>query len=79
MKTMKIINWFKMEFYAPQRNKASAKMSYHRDFAKYLEEKTVKKRSSRQQATIDFNYHVADSWQLTLEQLDLKISKPDIE
>ena len=64
-----------MEFYAPQRNKASGMMSYHRDFAKYLEEKTVKKRSSRQQAKINYNYHVADSWQLKLEQLNLKISK----
>jgi len=48
---------------------------YHRNFAKYLQEKSMKKRSSRQQATINYNYHVADSWQLKLEQLDLKISK----
>jgi len=64
-----------MEFYAPQRNKANAKVWYHRDFAKYLEEKTIKKRNSRQQATINFNYHMANSWQLRLEQLDLKISR----
>ena len=64
-----------MEFYAPQRNKAKAMSDYHRNFAKYLQEKSMKKRSSRQQATIDYNYHVADSWHLKLERLNLKISR----
>ena len=64
-----------MEFYVPQRNKANAMSEYHRNFAKYLEEKSMKKRSSRKQATINYHYHVADSWQLKLERLNLQISK----
>jgi hypothetical protein len=75
MKITKIINWIKLEVYTPQRNKAKASVAYHRDFAKYLEEKSVKKHGSRQRAEIDYNHHMADSWQLKLEQLNLKILK----
>jgi len=73
MKITKITNWVKLEFYAPQRNKAKASVEYHRSFAKYLEEKSVKKHSSRQQAEINYNHHMADSWQLKLEELNSKI------
>jgi len=49
MQMKKITNWIKLEFYAPQRNKAKASVGYHRSFAKYLEEKSTKKQSSRRQ------------------------------
>ena len=75
MKITKITNWVKLEFYAPQRNKAKASVEYHRSFAKYLEEKPVKKRGSRQRSEIDYNHHMANSWQLKLEELNSKIDE----
>ena len=75
MKITKITNWVKLEFYAPQRNKAKASVEYHRSFAKYLEEKSVKKQSSRRRAEINYNHHMADSWQLKLEELNSKIDE----
>ena len=64
-----------MEFYAPQRNKAQKKADGHRGIAQYLDEKPREKRSRREQATIEYNYHMADIWQLELERLEFKISK----
>jgi len=75
MQIKKITNWIKLEFYAPQRNKAKASVGYHRSFAKYLEEKSVKKQTSRRRAEIDYNYHMANSWQLRVEELDSKIDE----
>ena len=75
MKLTKITNRIKLEFYVPQRNKAKASVGYHRSFAKYLEEKSVKKHSSRQQAEIDYNHHMANSWELKLEELNSKIEE----
>ena len=64
-----------MEFYIPQRNKAQKKVAGHRDFARYLEEKPREKRSRREQATMEYNYHMADVWQQELEKLEFKISQ----
>ena len=64
-----------MEFYIPQRNKAQKKVAGHRDFARYLEEKPREKRSRREQATMEYNYHMADVWQLELERLEFKIEQ----
>ena len=75
MQIKKIISWVKLEFYAPQRNKAKASVGYHRSFAKDLEEKSVKKHSSRQQAEIDYNHHMANSWELKLDELNSKIEE----
>ncbi len=72
---MNIIKWFKIEFYVPQRNKAQKKVAGHRQIAQYLEEKSKGKRSRREQATIEYNYHMADVWHLELERLNFKISK----
>jgi hypothetical protein len=72
---MNIIKLIKMEFYLPQRNKAQKKVDGHRGIARYLEEKPLEKRSRREQATIEYNYSMADVWQLELEKLELKISK----
>ncbi len=72
---MNIINRLKMEFYAPQRNKAQKKVDGHRGIARYLEEKPLEKRSRREQATIEYNYSMADIWQQELEQLEFKISQ----
>ncbi len=72
---MKILKWIKMEFYAPQRNKAQKKVAGHREFAKYLEEKPREKRSRREQATMEYHYNMADVWQLELEKLEFKISQ----
>ena len=73
MKLTKITNRIKLEFYVPQRNKAKASVGYHRAFAKYLEEKSIKKQTSRRRAEIEYNYHMAGSWQLKLEELNSKI------
>ena len=75
MKISKIIKWIKLEFYAPQRNKAKASAEYHRDFAKYLEEKPVNKRNSRHRAKINYHHEIAESYQLTLDQLNSKIEE----
>ena len=72
---MNIINRLKMEFYAPQRNKAQKKVDGHRGIARYLEEKPLEKRSRREQAAIEYNYHMADIWQQELDRLQFKISK----
>ncbi len=72
---MNIVKWIKIEFYAPQRNKAQKKVSGHRVIAMYFEEKSIEKRSRREQATIEYNYSMADTWQLELEKLEFKISK----
>jgi hypothetical protein len=72
---MKITKWIKMEFYAPQRNKAQKKVDGHRGIARYLEEKPREKRSRREEATIEYNYHMADIWQQELDRLQFKISK----
>ena len=64
-----------MEFYAPQRNKAQKKVDGHRGIARYLEEKPKEKRSRREQATIEYNYSMADIWQQELDRLQFKISK----
>ncbi len=75
---MNIINRLKMEFYTPQRNKAQKKVDGHRGIARYLKEKPLEKRSRREQATIEYNYSMADIWQQELERLDGKISKINI-
>ena len=75
MQMANIIKWIKLEFYAPQRNKAKASAEYHRGFARYLEEKPVKKRNSRHRAKINYNRQVADSWQLKFDQLNSKIEE----
>ncbi len=72
---MNIIKLIKMEFYLPQRNKAQKKVAGHRGIARYLEEKPLEKRSRREQATIEYNYHMADIWQQELDRLQFKISK----
>ncbi len=72
---MNIGKWIKMEFYLPQINKAQKKVAGHRMIAKYYEEKPREKRSRREQATIEYNYHMADIWQLEFEKLELKISQ----
>jgi hypothetical protein len=72
---MNIIKLIKMEFYAPQRNKAQKKVDGHRGIARYLEEKPKEKRSRREQATIEYNYSMADIWQQELDRLQFKISK----
>ncbi len=72
---MNIVKWIKMEFYAPQRNKAQKKVDGHRGIAKYYEEKPREKRSRREQASVDYNYYMADVWQMELEKLEFKISK----
>ena len=71
---MNIIKLIKMEFYAPQRNKAQKKVDGHRGIARYLEEKPKEKRSRREQATIEYNYSMADIWQQELDRLQFKIS-----
>ena len=70
---MNIINRLKMEFYAPQRNKAQKKVDGHRGIARYLEEKPLEKRSRREQATVEYNYSMAEVWQEELERLEFKI------
>ncbi len=72
---MNVINRLKMEFYAPQRNKAQKKVDGHRGIARYLEEKPLEKRSRREQAPIEYNYQMADVWQIELDRLEFKISK----
>ncbi len=72
---MNIIKWIKLEFYAPQRNKAKASAEYYRGFAKYLEEKSMKKQSSRHREKINYTRQVGDSWQLKFDQLNSKIEK----
>ena len=72
---MNIINRLKMEFYAPQRNKAQKKVDGHRGIARYLEEKALEKRSRREQATIEYNYSMAEVWQEELERLEFKIQQ----
>ncbi len=42
---------------------------------RYHEEKPREKRSRQEQATIEYNYDMADVWQLELEKLESKISK----
>ncbi|MBC8502045.1 MAG: hypothetical protein H8D35_02830 [Nitrosopumilus sp.] len=74
---MNIIKLIKIEFYAPQRNKAQKKVDGHRGIARYLEEKSKEKRSRREQATIEYNYHMADIWQQELDRLEFKISKAE--
>ena len=64
-----------MEFYIPQRNKAQKKVAGHRDFARYLEEKPLEKRSRRVQSTIEYNYAMAEIWQQELERLEFKIEQ----
>ena len=71
---MNIVKLIKMEFYAPQRNKAQKKVDGHRGIARYLEEKPKEKRSRREQATIEYNYSMADIWQQELDRLQFKIS-----
>ena len=68
-----------MEFYIPQRNKAQKKVTGHREFAKYLEEKPREKRSRREQVTMEYNYDMANIWQLELEKLEFKISQIERE
>ena len=75
MQMSNIIKWVKLEFYAPQRNKAKASAEYHRNFAKYLEEKPIKKQNSRHRAKINYNRQVAYSWEQKLDQLNSKIEK----
>ena len=75
MQMSNIIKWIKLEFYAPQRNKAKASAEYHRNFTKYLEEKPVEKQNSRHRAKINYNRQVADSWQLKFNQLNSKIEE----
>ena len=72
---MNIINRLKMEFYAPQRNKAQKKVDGHRGIVRYLEEKPLEKRSRREQATVEYNYSMADIWQEELERLEFKIQQ----
>jgi len=72
---MNVIKRIKLEWYIPQRNKAEAKAAGHRHIAQYLEQKPPHKRSSRANATIEYNYHMAGAWQLELERLEAKISK----
>ncbi len=72
---MNIIKRLKLEFYIPQRNKAQKKVAGHRMLAKYHEEKPREKRSRREQSNIEYNYAMADTWQLELEKLESKISK----
>ncbi len=74
---MNIINRLKMEFYAPQRNKAQKKVDGHRGIARYLEEKPLEK-SRREQATIEYNYSMAEVWQEELERLEFKIQQIEI-
>ena len=64
-----------MEFYIPQRNKAQKKVAGHRGIARYLEEKALEKRSRREQATIEYNYSMAEVWQEELERLEFKIQQ----
>ena len=70
---MNIIKLIKMEFYLPQRNKAQKKVDGHRGIARYLEEKPLEKRSRREQATVEYNYSMAEVWQEELERLEFKI------
>ncbi len=72
---MNIVKWIKMEFYLPQRNKAQKNVDGHRGITQYLEEKPREKRSRREQATIEYNYQMADVWQIELDRLEFKISK----
>ncbi len=74
---MNVIKRLKMEFYIPQRNKAQKKVAGHRGIARYLEEKPLEKRSRREQAAIEYNYHMADIWQLELERLEFKIHQTE--
>ncbi len=64
-----------MEFYAPQRNNAQKKVDCHRGIARYLEEKPLEKRSRREQATVEYNYSMAEVWQEELERLEFKIQQ----
>ncbi len=43
--------------------------------AKYREEKPREKRSRREQASIEYDYYMANIWQQELEKLEFKISK----
>jgi len=45
----------------------------HRGIARYYEEKPEAKRSRREQAKIEYNYQMADIWQLELERLEFRI------
>jgi hypothetical protein len=72
---MNIIKWIKLEWYIPQRNKAKAKVDGHRHIAQYYEEKPLHKRSSRINATIEYNYAMASIWQEKLEKFEAKITK----
>jgi hypothetical protein len=72
---MNIIKRLKLEFYLPQRNKAQKKVAGHRMLAKYREEKPREKRSRREQASIEYDYYMANIWQQELEKLEFKISK----
>ena len=77
---MNIINRLKMEFYAPQRNKAQKKVDGHRGIARYLEEKPLEKRSRREQATVEYNYSMADILEVVYRIAQLKgISKEELE
>jgi len=66
-----------MEFYIPQRNKAQKKVAGHRHFARYLEEIPKNKRGRREQATMEYHYHMANVWQQELDKLQFKISQID--
>ena len=76
---MNVIKWLKLEWYIPQRNKAQGKVAGHRRIAKYLEEKPKEKKSSRVEATIEYNYAMAHGWQIELEKLERKISQIENE
>jgi len=72
---MNFIKWIKLEWYLPQRNKAESKVADHRHIAQYYEQKPLHKRSSRINATIEYNYHMAGAWQQELERLEAKIAE----
>ena len=72
---MNVVKWIKIEFYLPQRNKAQKKASGHREIARDLEEKPKERRSRREQATMEYNYFMANVWQEELERLEFKIQQ----
>jgi hypothetical protein len=74
---MKILKWIKMEFYAPQRNKAMKQVRGNRELADELNQKKSEKGSlsKRDEITMEYHYNMADVWQLELEKLEFKISQ----